>query len=158
MNTISKYYISKHLYRLHCAFCEMANCYVTGVAKALHSCKIYGGFKIIVRARLSYGFRSWRAATFVPGYQTDVRFVDFQIKPRSTSKVIPPVSTIDEKSLLSRVIHDRRRAIFHAKAVSHRVSNLAFGTLDEHTLYSHMEMDLTTNSAYNIIRRGESLV
>lgn len=158
MNAISKYYISKHLYRLHCAFCEMANCYVTGVAKALHSCKIYGGFKIIVRARLSYGFRSWRAATFVPGYQTDVRFVGFQIKPRSTSKVIPPVSTIDEKSLLSRVIHDRRRAIFHAKAVSHRVSNLAFGTLDEHTLYSHMEMDLTTNSAYNIIRRGESLV
>lgn len=136
----------------------MANCYVIGVAKALHSCKIYGGFKIIVRARLSYGFRSWRAATFVPGYQTDVRFVGFQIKPRSTSKVIPPVSTIDEKSLLSRVIHDRRRAIFHAKAVSHRVSNLAFGTLDEHTLYSHMEMDLTTNSAYNIIRRGESLV
>ena len=80
MNAISKYYISKHLYRLHCAFCEMANCYVTGVAKALHSCKIYGGFKIIVRARLSYGFRSWRAATFVPGYQTDVRFVGFQIK------------------------------------------------------------------------------
>lgn len=137
----------------------MANCYVTGVAKALHSCKIYGGFKIIVRARLSYGFRSWRAATFVPGYQTDVRFVGFQIKTAFDFE--GDSSCFDdrnEKSLLSRVIHDRRRAIFHAKAVSHRVSNLAFGTLDEHTLYSHMEMDLTTNSAYNIIRRGESLI
>lgn len=115
----------------------MANCYVTGVAKATLLCKIYGGFKIIVCARLSYGFRSWRAATFVPGYQTDVRFVGFQIKPRSTSKVIPSVSTI-EKSLfpssLSRVIHDRRRAIFHAKAVSHAFESRFWNTLDEHCI------------------------